>query len=75
MLTMIVASFEQTPEPEVMYDLDVWDKLLILACAAMFLAMVICCMVCSLSPVCWIYHFCPFNDTVKPRGKLIQQWQ
>ncbi|XP_033763925.1 synaptotagmin-B-like [Pecten maximus] len=41
--------------------LDVWDKLAILAAVGLFFALVLLCMVCVLSPFCWLYKICPFQ--------------
>ncbi|XP_060077601.1 synaptotagmin-B-like [Ylistrum balloti] len=47
--------------------LDVWDKLVILAAIGLFFALVILCMVCALSPFCWLYNICPFQYDKQPQ--------
>uniref|UniRef100_A0A0B7AJ60 C2 domain-containing protein n=1 Tax=Arion vulgaris TaxID=1028688 RepID=A0A0B7AJ60_9EUPU len=48
-------------------DLDEWDKLMIVFGAALFLLLVLICLVCVLSPLCYLHKHCPFryNDEEK----------
>ncbi|XP_071144697.1 synaptotagmin-A-like isoform X2 [Mytilus edulis] len=48
--------------------LDPWDKLLIIASAGLFLLFVLVCIMCVLSPFCWLYHYCPFQTHAPVKG-------
>lgn len=53
-----------TDAPEHIITLDPWDKLLIIASAGLFLLIVLICIMCVLSPFCWLYHYCPFQTHI-----------
>lgn len=42
--------------------LDIWDKLAIVAAAMFLLFIVLVCVVCAVSPHCWLNQYCPCND-------------
>ncbi|KAJ8320532.1 hypothetical protein KUTeg_002119 [Tegillarca granosa] len=69
MLFLTTSDGTNVPATEIIV-LDVWDKLGIIACAALFLAIVLICLVCALSPDCCLYNYCPFQyEQVPVKGK------
>ncbi|KAK7501816.1 hypothetical protein BaRGS_00006902 [Batillaria attramentaria] len=42
--------------------LDIWDKLAIVAAAMLLLFIVLMCVVCIVSPHCWLNQYCPCKD-------------
>lgn len=60
-----------TDEPDTIITLDPWDKLLILASAGLFLIFVLICIMCVLSPFCYLYQYCPFQTHHPVKGKSI----
>lgn len=58
-----------TDEPDTIITLDPWDKLLILASAGLFLIFVLICIMCVLSPFCYLYQYCPFQTHPPVKGQ------
>uniref|UniRef100_A0A0L8GTN3 Uncharacterized protein n=1 Tax=Octopus bimaculoides TaxID=37653 RepID=A0A0L8GTN3_OCTBM len=61
----------QTISPSYIIELDIWTKLDIIAGMILFFVIVITIVVCSITPICPLFRFCPFNKKFLKNGKFI----